>query len=73
MIEATGDISARLYSAANARSEATPAGSFAGGTGQSLTPAGLAGGEVTLQSFFELFYHFPFRTLALFHLAPASN
>jgi len=53
---------------------ASPAGFFAGGAGQSLTPAGLGGGERTPAEFlWSCVCHLPFLTLVLFHLAPASN
>lgn len=53
---------------------AIPAGSFAGGAGQSLTPAGPGGGEGTHAEFlWSCVYLRPILTVALFHVAPASN
>lgn len=68
------DISAKPPSPEMQGQRASLVGPFAGGAGQSLTPAGLGGAEGTPAEFLRsCVCHLPFLTLALFHLAPASN
>lgn len=73
--EATVASSAQLCTPVNRGSEGHPAGSFAGGAGQSLLPRWPwgEGGETPAEFLWSCVYHLTFRTLASFCLVPEST